>query len=361
MQASFGVSRAATLLSAGLALAVAGGPAAGEDDARMKQLKLLCAQLSGDLTDPGGIAAFHRCLNSNDPLGEIRRDNNIAAPSDRPNAMPPEGFGAHTRFHIADGIERFQVVDANLTYVLDRGGKLWRGAVDGKDARIVDQNVMAFQVGDGHVFIQSIDGILWRAKFDGSDKNRVDETVATFRAINSGLIYVLGTDHRLWREFGDASKRIEVDRAVRDFQAIDGSLVYVLGADGQLWREIGSAQARTFAAKQVVAFQYLPADNETLYVQTADAVLWRKKGNDEAERVDQAVAAFQAMNAQLVFVLGNDGRLWRETGNRDQALLVDRDVLVAAGKGAFQAADPGHVYLLGNDRKLWAETMPAVR
>ncbi len=54
------------------------GLASADDDARMKQLRLLCAQLSGDLTDPGGIAKFRRCLTTKDPLNEIRRDNNIA-------------------------------------------------------------------------------------------------------------------------------------------------------------------------------------------------------------------------------------------------------------------------------------------
>jgi hypothetical protein len=49
----------------GLALLVpawlgAADGAAAQDDARMRQLRLLCAQLRGDLTDPGGIAAFQR-------------------------------------------------------------------------------------------------------------------------------------------------------------------------------------------------------------------------------------------------------------------------------------------------------------
>jgi hypothetical protein len=340
---------------------VAAGIARCEDDARMKQLKLLCMQLSGDLTDPGGIAAFRRCMTTHDPLGEIRRDNNIAEPPDRPDAAPPAGFGAHTRYHVANGIQRFQVAEANIIYVLDQTGKLWRATMDGKDARLVDRDVATFQISDGHVFAQSADGTLSRAKPDGSEKSRIDGTVAAFNAINAALIYVLGTDHRLWRELGDAGKRTEVDRSVKDFQAVDGSVVYVLGADGQLWREVGNAQSRAFVAKQVVAFQYLPVGNDTTYVQTADGVLWRKKGNDEPVRVDQEVAAFEAIDAQLVYVLGNDGRLWRETGGRDQAVLVDRDVLVGAGKAAFQAPDPAHVYLLGSDHKLWAETMPAGR
>ena len=77
---------------------------------------------------------------------------------------------------------------------------------------------------------------------------------------------------------------------MKDFQAIDANLVYVLGADGQLWREAGSAQARTLVAKDVIAFQYLPA-GDTVYVLAADGTLWRKSGNAKPDQVDQAVAA----------------------------------------------------------------------
>ena len=60
-------------------------------------------------------------------------------------------------------------------------------------------------------------------------------------------------------------------------------------------------------------------------------------------------------------MLGRDGRLWQELGNRDRAVLVDGDVLVTDGRAAFQATDAQHIYVLGNDHKLWAETMPAGR
>jgi hypothetical protein len=359
MQIPFRAAGTLTALAAGCAVIVATGLARGDDDARLKQLKLLCVQLSGDLTEPGGMAAFQRCLETHDPLGEIRRNNNLAAPTDRPNAVPPAGFGANTRTSIADDIQRFHA-EADIVYVLDKTGRLWSGTLDGKNGRVVDQNIAAFQVSDGHLFLLGTDGTLWRAKADGGEKGRVDGTVAAFHAVNAGLIYVMGTDRRLWRELGDAGKRTEVDRSVNDFQPVDGSVVYVLGADGQLWREAGNAQSRTFVASQVVAFQYLPGGNDTTYVQTADGVLWRKKGSDQPERVDQAVAAFQAVDAEIVYVLGNDGRLWREAGGHDQAVLVDRNVLLGIGRAAFEA-DPTHVYLLGHDHKLWVEKMPAGR
>lgn len=245
MQTMCRLPRARALLSAGLVLVMTAGLAFADDDARMKQLRLLCAQLSGDLTDPGGIAAFRRCLTTKNPLNEIRRDNNIAAPAAAPNAEAPDGFGRNSRFHVADGIERFQVADADLVYVINSAGKLWRATIEGKDAHQLDEKVAGFQISDGHLFVHSADG-----------------------------------------------------------------------------------------------------------------TLWRKAASAKPEQVDQAVAAFQALDAQMVFVLGKNGRLWREIGGRAQAMLIDRDVLVSAGKAAFQAPDPGHVFVLGSDHKLWAESMP---
>jgi hypothetical protein len=77
---------ALALFAAGISFAITAGIAPAEEDARMKQLRLLCAQLSGDLTDPGGMAAFRRCLTTHNPVNEIRRDNNIPAPAP---AVPP--------------------------------------------------------------------------------------------------------------------------------------------------------------------------------------------------------------------------------------------------------------------------------
>jgi hypothetical protein len=131
----------------------------------------------------------------------------------------------------------------------------------------------------------------------------------------------------------------------------------VLGADQQLWREVGIMQSRTFIVGQITAFQFIP-NGDTIYVQTADAALWRHTRNDNGIQVDKSVAAFQALDMDLAYVLGKDGRFWSELGGRDQAVLVDRDVLVTSGKAAFQALDAAHIYLLGSDNRLWAETMP---
>jgi hypothetical protein len=359
-----GLARIATSLSAGSAvIAVAvitmAELASAQDDARTRQLRLLCAQLSGDLTDPGGMAAFRRCM-TRDPLDEIRRNNNIAAePADRPNAAPPAGYGRNSRQSVGDGVNRFLAAEG-LLYALANDARLWRRTMGTADGRVVDQDVAAFQVVDAHLFVQGTNGTLWRAKLDGSEKTRIDQAVAAFQPINAGLIYVLGTDRKLWREIGDAGKRIEVDHGVTDFQAIDASLVYVLDVDGQLWREVGTMQSRTLVASQTVAFQYIP-EGDTTYVQTSDATLWRKGATEKPEMVDKSVAAFQAVDMHVAYVLGKDGRLWQELAGRDQAVLVDRDVLVTSGKAAFQATDPSHIYILDSDHRLWAESIPAGR
>ncbi len=356
MRALLHLPRLVALASLGVVI-MSASTAAAEDDARMKQLRLLCAQLSGDLTDPGGMAAFRRCLTTHDPLNEIRRDNNIAAPADRPNAAPPKGFGRDSRRHIAGNVESFQAGAANVVYVVDGAGKLWHGTIDGKDAYQIAEQVGGVRFVDGHLFIRGSDGVLWWLKPDGARPIEVDRGVAGLQPLSAGLIYVLGANRTLWRETGDGGQRAEVDRTVRNFQAIDASIIYVLGTDGKLWRETGDMRTRTFVASNILAFQHV-ADGDTMYVMTADSTLWRRGGDGKAEQVDQSVAAFQAIDAKTVFVLGKDGRLWRDSGGRSGAMLVDHDLLVRAGNAAFHADDPRHVYVLAGDRTLWLETLP---
>jgi hypothetical protein len=339
-------------------------PAAAQDDARTKQLRLLCAQLSGDLTDPGGIAAFRRCLTTHNPLGEIARDNNIghAAPAaDRPGAAPPKGFGHDSRSLLANGVDHFATRDGKSFYAIDKDSRLWRWNPSTKESVVVDQNAADFaSVDDTHLFVLGTDGHLSVGAGDGTNRVPVDATVASFQPVGA-VVYVRGTDGKLWREHGDMHQRSLVDEQVVFFQAIDDNLVYVLDRSGKLWREHGDARDRAEIAGPVIGFQYVP-DGDVTYVLAKDGTLWRQQGDKgKAEQVDHGVAAFQALDMHLAYVLGQDGRLWRELGNRDQALLVDGNVLAAAGRAAFQAADPQHVYVLGNDHQLWAETMPAGR
>jgi hypothetical protein len=322
---------------------------------------LLCAQLSGDLTDPGGIAAFRRCLTTHDPLGEIKRDNNIGGRVgprvvDRPNAKPPRGYGADSRKLAAEGIHGFATLDGRLFYGVDKDGTVWRWDVVTKKANAIDHNTAAVKLIDpDHVLALDKAGVLWREGGDGAGRTGVDRGVALFQGLSPDLIYVLGRDGQLWRERTGAARAL-VDRRVKAFQAIDADVVYVLGTDAVLWRETGDARNDTQVAQQVTAFQYVPG-SDTLYVVAGDATLWRKERKGDPQRIDQAVAAFQAIDARLAYVLGQDGRLWRQIGNRDHALLVDR-ALMKSGGAAFEAIDAQRVVVLAADYKLWNETMP---
>lgn len=347
------------LLLVTLVIAAALAPAAAEDSARMKQLRLLCAQLSGDLTDPGGIAAFRRCLTTHDPLGEIERDNNIGgrvAPRvlDRPNAKPPKGFGADTRKLAADGIHGFTTLDGRLFYGIDKDGTVWRWDVVTKKASAIDHNVVGVKLIDAdHLMALDKVNVLWREDGNGGSRVGVDRGVAHVQAISPDLIYVLGQDGQLWRDRVGGQRGL-VERRVKGFQALDADTVYVLGTDGVLWRESGDARDGKQLASHIEDFYYV-AGGDTLYVIATDATLWRQSGKN-AEQIDKDVAAFQAVDMHLAYVLGKDGRLWKEPGNRDKAVLVDRAVMVSGG--AFLALDARRVVVLTSDFKLWNETMP---
>jgi hypothetical protein len=182
-------------------------PAIADESTRTKQLRLLCVQLSGDLTEPGGIAAFRRCLSAHDPLAEAARQNNIGhiggmrGFTDRPNAAPPRGFGRDTRTVEAQAIAQFQIIDGKVIYAVATDGRLWRATVGAKDARVVDKSVASFRVTpDGSVFVLGKDDALWR---EGSPRALIDQSVADFVPLDARTIYVRGTNTRLWRENDD--------------------------------------------------------------------------------------------------------------------------------------------------------------
>ena len=180
-------------------------PAQADDSLRMKQLRLLCVQLSGDLTEPGGIAAFRRCLSTHNPLNEIARDNGIGgvrAPKivDRPGAAPPPGFGRNSRFSLAQQVLTFQTTDGKVIYVVAADGKLWRSTLGTKDARVVAPSASVFHVtADGHLFVLDRDGVVSRANGDGSNRIVIDQAAADFQPLDS-LVYVQRGDCSLWRE-----------------------------------------------------------------------------------------------------------------------------------------------------------------
>src|SRR5579862_1359822 len=248
-------------------LAVA-GMAFAQDDARTKQLRLLCAQLSGDLTEPGGLAAFKRCL-TQDPIAATKQ-NVFGTPA---AVQPPAGHGRNTRSAVASAVYRFQVAGSTSVYVLASDAKLWRATLDGKDAKVVDPAVTSFYALDGTSFY-ALDpqGNLWREDGDGA-RQKVDATVARFQPLDGTTVYVLGTDGRLWRETGDQSNRSLVDAEVAAFRAVDATIVYVKGREGKLWRENGSNVDRRQVGSNVGDFRIV---GSSVYLTGSDGGLWRK-------------------------------------------------------------------------------------
>jgi hypothetical protein len=99
-------------------------------------------------------------------------------------------------------------------------------------------------------------------------------------------------------------------------------------------------------------------DASTVYVLGTDGKLWREfdTWNNALKprvSVDRNVNAFQALDVTTVFVLGTDSTLWREFGTwnntRRPRNFVDGNVQ------AFKALDINIVYVLGTDGKLWRE------
>jgi PQQ-like domain len=352
------------LVLTGASLLVAPAHAQSSDSLRMKQLRLLCVQLSGDLTEPGGLAAFRRCLSTHDPIGEIKRDNGLggrrAVFLDRTQAAPPAGFGRNSRSSIATAAQGFQVVGGNVVYLAATDGRLWRSTTGTKDAHVIAPSVVLFRVtASGQLFVLDRDGVLWRANSDGAGRASIDRAVKDFE-FAGGAVYVRDADGALWRENPDGSGRVPIDKAVIAFQPLDAHVVFVLGADNRLWRETDDTHSRALVASSIHAFQYIP-DGDTTFVITASGDLWRQSGKNKAEHVDKDVAAFRAADMNLVYVLARDGRLWQELGDRSQAVLVDRNVWINGDTPTFDVIDARHLYVVDGDRKLWAETMPPGR
>jgi hypothetical protein len=72
--------------------------------------------------------------------------SNLNAPTDRPGAAPPRGYGRYSRTSIAQAIERFQALDGKTVYIIATDGKLWRSTLGTKDAPVLAQSVAMFHV-----------------------------------------------------------------------------------------------------------------------------------------------------------------------------------------------------------------------
>jgi hypothetical protein len=336
-----------------------------------------CDWIRGDFAEPGEVIFHTGCRRG----GGFRRhfggsaQQHVSRPTqqrdeppkllDRVEARAPVDYGATTRKSIAAGIERFEIVGGRVAYGLGGGGRLWRTVLGSKDSTMVAQSVSQFRATEGGaLFVKEKDGTLWRAEDDGSNRTFLDHEVGDFQPIGD-VVYVAGTDKRLWRLHADGKGRDLIDENVARFQAINNTVVFVLGTDGALWRETGDFHNRVKVGQPIAAFEYV-ADGDTMYVLTSNHMLWRQNGTDASGQVDHDVAAFHAVDMNVVYVLAADGRLWQELGDRSQSVLVDGDLAVKLGAGAFQFASTGDVegqavYVLDREHELWAETMPSAR
>jgi hypothetical protein len=332
-----------------------------------------CDWIGGDFAEPGEVMFHTGCHRG----GGLRRHFGRPAQHpaqqrdeppkllDRLGARAPVDYGASTRKSIAAGIERFEIVGGTVAYGLGGGGRLWRTVLGSSESTMVAQSVSQFRATEaGTLFVLEKDGTLWRADGDGSNRTFLDHEVGDFQPIGD-IVYVVGTDKRLWRLHADGKGRDLVDETVAGFQAINPTVVFVLGTDGALWRETGDFHNRVKVGQPIAAFEYV-ADGDTAYVLTPSHVLWRQNGTDAPKQVDHDVAAFHAVDRNLVYVLATDGRLWQELGDRAQGVLVDGDLAVRSGAGAFQFASKGDVegqvvYVLDRNHELWVETMPSAR
>jgi hypothetical protein len=101
-------------------------------------------------------------------------------------------------------------------------------------------------------------------------------------------------------------------------------------------------------------------DADTVYVLAKDGKLWRESGErnnilQPPVEVDTNVAAFQPLGGRTVYILGADGNLWRETV--DAAKLERPRDPVDENVRAFQALDGDTTYVLATDGNLWRETV----
>ncbi|MGA7340820.1 MAG: hypothetical protein WBE72_02160 [Terracidiphilus sp.] len=239
------------------------------------------------------------------------------------------------RLQVDSNAAAFQALDSNDVIVLGSDGNLWletwpfgNVAQTVQTRRQIDGNVAAFQAvmsgyGD-NVFVLGTDGNLWWETWPPSGsvaqtialRKQIDANVKKFVPLDVNDVFVLGADGNLWWEglpFGSVAQtmknRRQVDANVNAFQPIDGYNIYVLGNDGNLWLESWPS----------------PPPNAQGY----DAWGNVQETMQNRKQVDGNVAAFQAIDVNRVFVLGQDGNLWLETspwGNVGQTVVTRQHI-----------------------------------
>ena len=152
----------------------------------------------------------------------------------------------------------------------------------------------------------------------------VDRNVQAFQTINANQVYVLGSNGNLWLESGPwgtvPPHRVQIGGSgVTAFQALgsaSGSSVFTLGNDGVLHLSTvgGTQDAQEVAGGDILAFDVVPGSPNQVFVLDRVGNVWLNTVGQgrTAPQIDANVAAIQAIDADHLYVLGQNGSLWLE-------------------------------------------------
>jgi hypothetical protein len=129
------------------------------------------------------------------------------------------------------------------------------------------------------------------------------------------------------------------------------------------WLEHGPFNSVPPARQQVdgnvAAFEAIDANH--LYVLGSNGALWLEQGPfgtvpPSRQQVDGNVTAFSQLGTNAVYVLGSDRNLWLETV--PFGVIPPPRGHVDGNVAAFDPVDGENLYVLGSDGKLWLEVGP---
>jgi hypothetical protein len=232
--------------------------------------------------------------------------------------------------------------------LLDRLGARAPANYGATTRKLIGAGIERFEIVGGTV-AYGLDGggRLWRFTLGSKDSTMVAQSVSQFRATEAGPLFVLEKDGTLWRADGDGSNRTFLDHEVGDFQPI-GDFVYIAGTDKRLRRLHADGKGSDQIDENVAAFQAI--DSTLVFVLGTDGALWRETGDfHNRVKVGQPIAAFEYVaDGDTAYVLTPSHFLWRQNGT-DTPRQVDHDV------AAFHAVDMNLAYVLATDGRLWQE------
>jgi hypothetical protein len=254
----------------------------------------------------------------------------------------------------------FRAYDELNTYFIDASHNLYLDRFAPDNSKLVRQfvegSVAQVQLGVGQsIWVLDTSGQLtWQATFGSGDKQVIATNVGVFSGTRDGVVYFQhpgdSSLYRAWRGF--AGEVVAQD--VQTFVGADSQHVYVKEINtGKLWLySLGTSQSRTFVDGNVLT--YAPNDG-LIYVRGEDVKLWRETpgAGHGSSPVDAQVNFFQPYDTSFIFVQGSDNNLWREDGDWTHRDLVDGNVLY------FQATSLTTVWVEGRDGKLWREHLSA--